>query len=71
VKKMSREADTPFVIDPILFREPIVWLMSDATDGISGMRYDAKPWDASKPAAEEGARIGTKAGVLLSYMPDS
>lgn len=71
VKKLSREARTPFVIDPILFREPIVWLMSDATNGISGMRYDAKPWDASKPAAEEGERIGTKAGVLLSYMPDS
>jgi 3-oxoacyl-[acyl-carrier protein] reductase len=71
VKKMSRESETPFVIDPILFREPIVWLMSDATNDISGMRYDAKPWDASKPAAEEGERIGTKAGVLLSYMPDS
>ena len=71
VKKLSREAETPFIIDPILFKEPIVWLMSDATNSISGMRYDAKLWDASQPAAEVGERIGTKAGVLLSYMPDS
>ncbi|NKB50274.1 MAG: SDR family NAD(P)-dependent oxidoreductase [Alphaproteobacteria bacterium] len=71
IQQLSRESETPFVIDPILFREPIVWLMSDATDDINGMRYDAKRWDASKPAAEVGEATGTKAGVLLSYMSDS
>ena len=70
MKQMSREAETPILIEPVLYKAPIVWLMSDATDGISGMRYDAKPWDASKPSAEEGERIGAKAGVLLYSMPD-
>ena len=70
MKQMSREAETPFLIEPVLYKAPIVWLMSDATNGISGMRYDAKPWDASKPAAQEGERIGAKAGVLLYAMPD-
>ncbi|MCZ6453059.1 MAG: SDR family NAD(P)-dependent oxidoreductase, partial [Alphaproteobacteria bacterium] len=70
MKQMSREAKTPILIEPVLYKAPIVWLMSDATDGISGMRYDAKPWDASKPAAQEGERIGAKAGVLLYAMPD-
>ncbi len=70
MKQMSREAETPTLIEPALYKAPIVWLMSDATDGINGMRYDAKPWDSSKPAAEEGARIGAKAGVLLYSMPD-
>ena len=55
----------------MLYKAPIVWLMSDATDGISGMRYDVKPWDASKPAADEGERIGSKAGVLLYSMPEN
>ena len=44
--------------------------MSEATNEISGMRYDAKPWDPSKPAADEAERIGAKAGVLLYSMPD-
>ncbi len=70
MKQMSREAETPILIEPELYKAPIVWLMSDATDGISGMRYDAKPWDSSKPAAQEGERIGAKAGVLLYSMPD-
>jgi 3-oxoacyl-[acyl-carrier protein] reductase len=70
MKQMSREAETPFLIEPEQYKAPIVWLMSDATDGISGMRYDAKPWDASKPAPEEAERIGSKAGVLLYKMPD-
>jgi 3-oxoacyl-[acyl-carrier protein] reductase len=70
MKQMSREAETPILIEPELYKAPIVWLMSDATDGINGMRYDAKPWDASKPSAEEGERIGAKAGVLLYSMPN-
>ena len=70
MKQMSREAETPILIEPEQYKAPIVWLMSDATDGISGMRYDAKPWDALKPAAQEGERIGAKAGVLLYSMPD-
>ena len=44
--------------------------MSDATDGINGMRYDAKPWDASQPAAQQAEQIGSKAGLLLYKMPD-
>jgi len=71
MKQMSRDAEVPFIIEPVMYKAPIVWLMSDATDGISGMRYDAKRWDATKPAAEVGEQTGTKAGVLLSYMPGS
>lgn len=69
MKQRSREAETPLLIEPELYKAPIVWLMSDATDDINGMRYDAKPWDASKPAAEEAKRIGAQAGVLLYSMP--
>jgi NAD(P)-dependent dehydrogenase (short-subunit alcohol dehydrogenase family) len=70
MKSRDKTLDNPVLIEADLMRAPVVWLMSDATDNISCMRYDAKPWDPSKPAAEEAERIGAKAGVLLYSMPD-
>jgi len=56
-------ADTPMVpkesafdrkdlIPPGVMAPPIVWLCSDAANGITGNRYVASHWDASKPATE-------------------
>jgi len=70
MKKRDETLENPVLIEADLMKAPIVWLMSDVTNDISGMRYDAKPWDPSKPAAEEAERIGAKAGVLLYSMPD-
>jgi 3-oxoacyl-[acyl-carrier protein] reductase len=70
MKARDETLETPVLIEADLMKAPIVWLMSDATNEISGMRYDAKPWDPEKPAADEAARIGAKAGVLLYSMPD-
>ena len=70
MKERSKSMSNPILIEPELMKAPIVWLISDETNEISGMRYDAKPWDPSKPAAEEAERIGAKAGVLLYSMPD-
>jgi NAD(P)-dependent dehydrogenase (short-subunit alcohol dehydrogenase family) len=53
-------ADTPMVpadsgfersalIAPAVMAPPIVWLCSDAGDGISGNRYVAAEWDANGP----------------------
>ena len=44
---------------------PAVWLCSDDSDGITGMRIDAGPWDVSKPPAEEAARITIPLGLIL------
>jgi len=55
--------------EPEMYKAPIVWLLSDATDGISGMRYDALTWDATKPAPQVANETGKKAGVLLYSMP--
>lgn len=70
MKERDKTLESPVLIEADLMKAPIVWLMSEATNDISGMRYDAKPWDPSKPAADEAARIGAKAGVLLYSMPD-
>ena len=64
----GRRGEIPLA-EPEMFKAPIVWLLSNATDGINGMRYDAIAWDAGKPAAEVGAATGAKAGVLLYSMP--
>jgi len=70
MKEYSKSLENPILIEAELMKAPIVWLISDATNEITGMRYDAKPWDPNKPAAEEAERIGAKAGVLLYSMPD-
>ena len=56
-------ADTPMVppesgidrnalIPPEVMAPPILWLCSDAADGITGNRYVAAKWDASLPAEQ-------------------
>jgi NAD(P)-dependent dehydrogenase (short-subunit alcohol dehydrogenase family) len=64
----GRSGEIPLA-EPWQFKAPIVWLLSDATDGITGMRYDALVWDADRPAATVGEETGKKAGVLLYSMP--
>jgi NAD(P)-dependent dehydrogenase (short-subunit alcohol dehydrogenase family) len=62
-------ADTPMVTDasgferkdlipPAVMAPPVVWLCSDAADGISGNRYVAAQWDRAKPPeqAEQKSR---------------
>ena len=70
MKERDKTLESPVLIEADLMKAPVVWLMSEATNEITGMRYDAKPWDPMKPAAEEAARIGAEAGVLLYSMPD-
>lgn len=70
MKARDTTLENPVLIEADLMKAPVVWLMSEATNEITGMRYDAKPWDPSQPAAAEAERIGAQAGVLLYSMPD-
>ena len=45
--------DRKDLIPPAVMAPPIVWLCSDAADGISGNRYVAAQWDASRPPEQE------------------
>ena len=56
-------ADTPFVtlasqpdrsrlIRPERMAAPVVWLLSDASDGVNGRRFVANDWDPALPADE-------------------
>lgn len=46
--------DRAALIQPEVMREPIVWLCSDDSDGINGLRFVARQWD---PGLERAARI--------------
>lgn len=59
-------ADAPFerdkLIKPEVMVAPIVWLMSDKSDGTSGMRFIGKKWDARKPWQEAMQQAGAPIG---------
>lgn len=47
----------PVLIDPQVMAQPVVWLASSASDGISGSRFVARDWDSKLPPDEAAARI--------------
>ena len=53
------------LIPPEKMAAPAVWLCSEESDGVSGMRFDAVDWDATRPPAAEADRIGRPLGLRL------
>jgi 3-oxoacyl-[acyl-carrier protein] reductase len=64
-KRVATAAGRLHMMHPDRMRAPIVWLVSHATDGINGMRYDAVAWDPARPAAEQSALHGRPLGFDL------
>ena len=46
------ELDRDALIQPEVMQSPVVWLASDASDGINGRRFIAHRWDESLPLEE-------------------
>ena len=57
--------DSPFdrakLIQPDIMRVPVVWLASDAADGVNGRRFIAYDWDESLPIEERLEKAGAPA----------
>lgn len=57
--------DAPFdrakLIQPDVMRRPVVWLASDASDGVNGRRFIAYNWDESLPPEERVKRASAPA----------
>ena len=57
--------DSPFdrakLIQPDIMRVPVVWLASDAADGVNGRRFIAYNWDESLPVEERLEKAGAPA----------
>jgi len=46
------------LIQPEIMTEPLLWLVSDATDAITGRRFIAAHWDSSLPPAQAAEKCG-------------
>ena len=64
-KRIATASRRLHMMHPDKMRAPIVWVVSHATDGITGMRYDAVQWDAARPAGEQAALHGRPLGFEL------
>ncbi len=69
-KRVATASGRLHMMHPDKMRAPIVWLVSHATDGINGMRYDAVAWDADRPADEQAALHGRPLGFDLKPKTD-
>jgi 3-oxoacyl-[acyl-carrier protein] reductase len=45
-------------IDPEVMAAPMVWLASDASNGVTGRRFIARDWDPALPADQAAAKAG-------------
>jgi NAD(P)-dependent dehydrogenase (short-subunit alcohol dehydrogenase family) len=64
VPRITSEAfpDRSKLVQPELMGPPIVWLMSRASDGISGHRFSARLWNPDAPDEENIRIAGARAG---------
>jgi 3-oxoacyl-[acyl-carrier protein] reductase len=64
-KRVATASGRLQMMHPDQMRAPIVWIVSHATDGSNGMRYDAEAWDGARPAEEQAALHGRPLGFDL------
>ena len=64
-REATRRGDMGPLIAPEKMAAPAIWLCSEASNGTSGMRYDADSWDAAHPPETEAKRIGRLLGLRL------
>jgi hypothetical protein len=49
------------LISPEIMVAPLLWLLSDAANAVSGQRLDASRWDIKLNPSEAAAKIGEPA----------
>jgi NAD(P)-dependent dehydrogenase (short-subunit alcohol dehydrogenase family) len=59
---LAEVSDRSTLVQPHVMAAPICWLMSRASDGVTGRRFIAKAWDNALPPAEAAAKAGALAG---------
>ena len=65
MRQASSEGRVPRLVEAHEMVPPLLWLTSDAADGVNGWRFDANLWDSAMPAAEAAQAAGRPAGFLL------
>lgn len=57
----SQEPDRDKLIQPDVMVAPLIWLCSNASDGITGQRFIAMRWDKNLPPVEAAKKAGAPA----------
>jgi NAD(P)-dependent dehydrogenase (short-subunit alcohol dehydrogenase family) len=57
----GQQPDRSKLIAPDIMAAPLVWLCSNASDGVSGQRFIAMRWDSSLPPEEAAKKAGAPA----------
>jgi 3-oxoacyl-[acyl-carrier protein] reductase len=65
MRAMSRDGRAPRLVEPDEMVPPLLYVVSDAANGVNGYRFDANTWDASLPIEEAARRAGRPAGFEL------
>jgi NAD(P)-dependent dehydrogenase (short-subunit alcohol dehydrogenase family) len=65
MRAMSREGSAPRLVEPDEMVPPLLYVVSEAANGVNGYRFDANAWDASLPTEEAASRAGRPAGFEL------
>ena len=53
--------DRSVLIDPEVMVPPLLWLCSNASDGVNGQRFIGARWDTALPPAEAAKNAGASA----------
>ena len=62
--------DRSRMLQPEIMVPPLLWLVSDAADGVNARRFVAADWDASLPGAQAAEKAGTPIAWLgIARMP--
>ena len=71
----GQEPDRGKLIQPDVMVAPLIWLCSNASDGITGQRFIAMRWDKTLPPAEAAQKAGAPAAWQQlgrqAILPDS
>lgn len=59
---LSEVADRSTLVQPEVMVAPICWMMSKASDGVSGRRFTAKAWELALPTSEAADKASAPAG---------
>jgi NAD(P)-dependent dehydrogenase (short-subunit alcohol dehydrogenase family) len=59
---LAEITDRSTLVQPEVMVAPICWMMSKASDGISGRRFTANAWDLALPASEAAEKACAPAG---------
>ncbi len=63
VRRASARGEIDRLVEPEDMAPPLRWLVSAQADHVTGMRIDAKDWDASKPAGEAASQCMRPCGL--------